>query len=291
MTKHRFSSPNGALRPAISVPLTLCAFFAAQWLGAWGFGQISSLLLSAWGVTDKSLPYAPAWLQTAIASYGALESAAGAIAACFAVLLCAKFLFRRPLRLHCRHILLGSGIGFALSAAAFAVCMLTGSTRCMAAGSVSIAAECITVIGTFFCALAPEALLGGVFFPLLRGNRWLRIAVFAALNLVMYVLGVYWTAPALLAAAALSAACAALYETKSFWAAAALRCFFSVFAHRLFGFSANGAPSLFFETYPVSRDWLTGGDLGLESGWLCAALFLLAAVLIIRRRKTVPTEE
>jgi len=280
MKKTLFLDAQGRLRMAFAAPFVLIAFFAAQVLGARGFALLSEALLGAWGVTGKTLPYAPAWLQTAITNYGSLEAIVQGLLGFLSVAFCAKFLRKRALCMRGRHILLGAGIGFGLSAAAFAVLFGTGSVRCMAAGGIYPLSELIAALGAIASAFAPEALLGGFFYPETHCRPWIAAALFTVLNALLYVLGAVWSLPSIACVLAMSAACAALYMRRSFAAAAALRSFFGIFAHRLFGFSATGAPGLFFETFPVARDWLTGGDLGLESGWLCAALFGLCAAFV-----------
>lgn len=284
MKRDLFFTHEGRMKMAFAAPIALIAFFASQYLAAAIFGALSAFALEQWGVTQKSLPYAPAWLQTAAASYPSIEALFSALFSFFAVSLCARFLRKRPIQLHFRHIPAGAGIGSCLSVAAFVLLYATDSVRTMACTPPGFWAEAFAFLGTAASVLATEALVGGFFFREadsagLFGRASLRIALFALLNALTYVLSAYWTLPALLSTAAMSVACAALYDRRSFLSAAALRCFWSFIAHRVLGFSASG---MFFETYPVSQDWLTGGDLGLESGWLCAILFSAAAVLILR---------
>ncbi len=264
----------------IASPLLVALFFAAQWLGAWLFGLGSQALLNLWGVTQKTLPYAPQWLQTLLSCYGSLEAIAQGLFGFAAAWLGAKYLRKKPIRLQFGHILSGAGIGFGLSAIAFVLLKCTGSVRTMGSGSVGILSEILTLLGAFFAVLGPEALLGGCFFDHLPKKNPLWLAVFALLNALLYILSAYWTPAAIIGALAMSAACALLYWKQSFLAAAALRCAWVFGAHRIFGFSANGAPGIFFETYPVSRDWLTGGAMGLEGGWLYAILLCAACAIL-----------
>lgn len=291
MKRDMFFDADGRLRMGLAAPAAIALYFAAQYIAAAGFGLISGALLKAWGVTAKSLPYAPHWLQTALAGIGSLESVVQGLAGLLAVWFCARFLRKRRLGLRAGHIGTGAGIGFALAAAAFVLLRTTDSVRCMAADRLYPLAELFAALGALGAALAPEALLGGFFAPEMRGRPWVRALTFMVLNALMYVLGAAWSVPAIACALAMSAACAVLYERLSFAAAAAMRGFFGVFAHRLFGFSAVGAPGMFFETYPVSRDWLTGGDAGLEAGWLCAALFAACAALAWKTMKKKKAEE
>lgn len=277
----RFSlrDARGRLRMALAAPVMLVSFFCAQYAAAWGLSALFSRLLQLWGVTNKTLPYAPDFLRTIVSCYGSLEMLLQGLAGFGAAALCALFLRKTRFSFRPGHILPGFGIGFGLSAVCFVLLRATDSVRCMAAGETSALAEGLHAAGVFAYALATEALIGGSLYSR-RLRPTLAVPLYAALNCAMYVLSVPFTLPALLGALALSAACSVLYQKRSFWAAAALRGAFSLSAHRLFGFSHTGAPGIFFETFPVSRDWLTGGDLGLESGWLCAVLFAACAALL-----------
>lgn len=278
----------GRLRTGWALILVLIACVFAQWLGAWGFSALTQKLFALWGVTEKSVSYAPQWLQTAIGCYGSLEAAAQGLCGLAAAWLGARFLLGQRLPGRIRHIFTGAGIGFALSALAFALLRLTDSVRTMPSGGMSPLAEVLSLLGALGSALAPEALLGGIVFALAAPHanislqKGLLFVAFALLNALLYALSCPWTPAALASLLCMSAACAMLYARQSWLGAVALRCFWSFSAHRIFGFSSTGLTGMFFETYPVSRDWLTGGDYGLESGWLCALLFAAATWCIYR---------
>lgn len=282
---------NGRMTTAWFVPLSLLLFFFAQWLGAWALGRISLGLFSVWGVTEKSIVYAHVWLQTAVGCYGSLEAAAQGLLSLLALSLAMRFLRKESLPFRLRHIFCGAGIGFALSGIAFAVLRLSGSVRTMPAAAVSPLGEALTLLGAFFAVLGPEALVGGVLFQTAFSAAEKTAAestrmeivlslLFALLGSLFYLLSCAPTPGAITVCLCMSLACTALYLRRSYLSAAAMRCFWTFSAHRVFGFSASGDAGMFLETYPVSRDWLTGGDLGLESGWLCALLFALAALAI-----------
>ena len=292
MSKNFFTGQSGALKNIFAVPAAVIAFFAAQFLGAWAFDSVAALLLELWGVTAKSLPYAPAWLRTCIASYSSLRMAFSGLTAASAVLLCARFLLKKRIFAPWRHIASGAGIGSCLSALAFLILYPTGCVRIMRASGIYPLAELISFAGAAAAAFSAEALLGGFLCSASSIRRsWIKRIAFTALGTVFYGLSAPWSLPALMSVGAMSALCALLYEKRSFWAAASVRCFWAFCAHRVLGFSANGVPGIFFETYPVSRDWLTGGDLGLESGWLCVLLFAAAALFVHRFTKNNPPEE
>ena len=275
----------------LAAPLTFAAFILIQALGVWAFDALAALLLEIWGVTAKTLLYAPAWLQTALASYFSLRSLVCGALGYGGVLLCARYLYKDRLHVQWRHIALGAGIGICLSALAFAILMPTGSVRTMKAHGVFPLAELFSFAGAAFSALSAESLLGGVLYRASRLRRpWLKRLVFVLLGALLYGLSASWSFLSILSVFAMSALCASLYEKRSFWASAAVRCFWAFGTHRIFGFSANGTPGIFFETYPVSRDWLTGGDFGLESGLLCAVLFA-AAAFIVQNLIQIPASE
>jgi len=280
MKRNLLRDAQGRLKPALAAPIVLVLYFASRILAGHGFVLLSAGLFRFWGLTDKSLPYAPLWLQICAANLLSLQSAVQSLFGLLCVLLCAKFLRKSPLRIRIRHIYLGAGIGFGLSAAAFVLLFCTGSVRCMPAAGVFPLAEAIVCLDALASAFAAEALLGGFLAPQLRVKPMARLVLMTAAGALLYVPTAYWTLPSIACVLAMAASCAVLYEKRSFAAAAALRGGFAVFAHRLLGFSAEGAPGIFFETYPVSRDWLTGGDFGLESGWLCAALFAAGAIVL-----------
>lgn len=271
---------NNRLRMGLAMPLAFALYFTAQLLGARGFGLLSAMILNAWGVTQKSLPYAPAWLSTLLSSYSALEAIASGLLGFFAIWLSTRIFRKRRLCPQCGHICLGACMGLTLSCLAFVLLYCVGGVRCMRSMHCSVLSEVLALLSAAAAALGPETLLGGLLYPEMHLRDGFSIALFTLLNALMYILSSYWTLPAILSVFAMSAACAVLYVCKSFWASAALRCFWIFGAHRIFGFSAAGVPGMFFETFPVSHDWLTGGDFELEAGWLCAILFTACALVI-----------
>lgn len=281
-----------AVKYAFFMPLTVGLYLLMQIFAPWAFDALSALLLETWGVTPKALPYAPLWLRTALASYASLRSLFAGAVSFSAMLLCMRFFAHIPCRVLWRHIALGAGIGICLSAAAFAILVPTGSARVMKSAGIYPLAEFISFAGASFAALSAESLLGGALWNAAKLKKiWFKRALFVLLGALMYGLSAPWHLLSLLTVCAMSALCVFLYEKRSFWAAAAVRCFWAFGVHRVFGFSANGTPGIFFETYPVSRDWLTGGDLGLESGLLCAVLFAAAAFIVCKFLKIPASEE
>ena len=264
-------------------------YAAAAALSLWGTGALYGALARSWGLSGRTYPYAPGWMRALIASWGSLAAAAQGLLCLGCAALAARFFAKRALQWRGGHFLTGAGIGCLCALAAFALLRLTDSVRSAPSGGTGLFFELSALAAALGSALAPEALIGGLLWPEARGrwNRWICLAAFVLLDAAMYAIGApraVWGWVCLIAQAA---ACAALYERSSWLAAAGLRAAWHFVAYRLCGFSATGAGGAFLETFPVSRDWLTGGDLGLEGGVCAAALFFLATALIwLRGAKT-----
>ena len=63
-----------AVKYAFFMPLAVGLYLLIQIFAPWAFDSLSAQLMEIWGVTTKTLPYAPLWLRTALSSYASLRS-------------------------------------------------------------------------------------------------------------------------------------------------------------------------------------------------------------------------
>lgn len=286
-----FRRPDGSLPSGTTVALALALVCAAYFLAGFALSALTSLMLSLWGVTDATYPYAPGWLRLCLTRYALIDISIRFAACSLAAYIACRIAKKTPLPGRNRHLAWGMLIGFFSALFCYAILRLTDSVRTLPGQGASALNEGLYIAAIGSRAWAIETLVGGVFWPNLRkrfSRPMLAFALCVPINALSWLITGAFEPKALLCEVAMALVCCALYERGSFRAAAGFRFAWSVAAYRAFGFSVAGGAGLWIETFPVAKDWLTGGDAGLEAGLLAAALFLLyATALLIRQKRPI----
>lgn len=195
-----------------------------------------------------------------------------------------------------RHLLIGAGIGLALSAATVGILALFGAYTITGWGSV---AGALAVAGTM-CAIAvsEEVFFRGVVFRFLRG-RWgagVALGGSAILFGLVHLLNPgasLWGAVAIAIEAGLMLG-AAYLATGSLWLAIGLHFGWNFATVGIFGTVTSGAEARDSLVTAVTSgpDWLSGGSFGPEGSIVAIAVCSIATLLMLlkaRRRSTVVT--
>jgi hypothetical protein len=279
---------DGALHRFVKLILALAALLLAAWAVPLGLTALFQALFSAWGVTGETVSLAPGWAQALFGGWlyvnGFIQGAAISLAAW----LCGRWLNER--------VRMGKGIGIgllagALAAAALVICFRL--TDVMRFGhALSRPAFSVLTPMLLFYVMAQAlgaALAAGLIGKILAG--WHRALGFVGCALGYWALFGRWTVFGALGGALFGLLLWGMYEKKGGVAPAfGFLAAFSVLTVAVFGLPPWQQGAL-YETYPVSKPWLTGGDLGPWAGLamtVVLALFTLVWVLQGRRTKAAP---
>ena len=269
--------------------LTVVSLYLGRVAALWGLAEC----FSAWNLNAKTLPYAPAWAQTAAALSGEIADVfALALAAALGFSLARVFKlfparpepgacpFRVPRARPLPKILLFFAVGAALSLALIGLLLAVKSVR-MPRSRIAWEAETLVLLlrDALLCACLP--LLTRVLpFPLLSSGIG-----FAAISAVLQgiLCGLLWGrfSPTLCASALLCGlGWAWIYRAHaSCLPEIAFSFAFRAVARRAFGYlSTNGV-------YSVSENWLTGAEFGgLEGSGILFIVLTAAALALLYRR-------
>lgn len=185
-----------------------------------------------------------------------------------------------------RHLLIGTGIGVALSAATIGILALFGAYTITGWGSVTGA---LAVAGTM-CAVAvsEEVFFRGVVFRLLRG-RWgvgVALGVSAMLFGLVHLINPgasLWGAVAIAIEAGLMLG-AAYLATGSLWLAFGLHFGWNVASVGVFGTVASGAEARDSLVTAVTSgpEWFSGGSFGPEGSVIAILVCLVTTAVLLR---------
>jgi hypothetical protein len=281
---------NGALCRFVKLILALAALLLAAWAVPLGLTALFQALFSAWDVTGETVSLAPGWAQALFGGWlyvnGCIQGAAISLAAWFiGPLLGTRVRMGKGLFVGLLAGAVAAGVlliffrltdvmrfGYALSSPAFS-----------ALTPVLILYLLIQALGASLAALIIGEILSG----------WNRPSALIGCALVYALLFGRWT-PIGLAGGALFGVSLWLAREKKGGVALAFG-FLSAFSFltvAVFGMPPWQQGAL-YETYPVSKPWLTGGETGPWAG--LAMLLILAGLtaalaLPDRRTKAAPPE-
>ena len=253
------------------------------------FQRLYTFMMGVWGVTQSNVGRAPGWIRWLYRWSEALASIAqGALLVCFALALNA--LTHRKGRPAAKGFFSGALPGAAGALALWGALMLMGSVRLgwrltRPAFSTSTLSLFLT---TLALALGEAAFLYGAAY----GEMKRRMPRRAALGIMLIVRAATsaWAAPmhpvAWLNGALTALACCLMADWRGASTAAGFRFAWNYLSQGVLGFA--GASAALYETYPVNRYWLCGGNAGPAAGWMQAAVTLLLAALMARRAGLMP---
>jgi hypothetical protein len=278
----------GALRRWVKLLLALAALLLAAWAVPLGLTALFQALFSAWGVTAETVSRAPGWAQALYGGWlyvnGLTQGAAMALAA---------WGMGRALN---ERVRMGKGTVLGLAAGALATVALILSFRLLDVArfghALSKPAFSVLTPMLLFYVLAQAlgaALAAGLIGKILAG--WRRALAFAGCAAAYWALFGRWTAFGAVNGALFGLLLWGMYEKKGGVAPAfGFLAMFSALTNAVFGMPPWQQGAL-YETYQVSKPWLTGGELGPWAGlgmMVILALFTLAWALQSRRTKAAP---
>ena len=274
----------GALRRWVKLILALAALLLAAWAVPLGLTALFQRLFSLWGVTAGTVSRAPGWAQALYGGWlyvnGFVQGAAIALAAW----LCGRALDER--------VRMGKGMALGLTAGALAAAALIGCFRLLDVARFGHALSrpefSVLTPMLLFYAVAQAlgaALAAGLIGKILAG--WRRALGFAGCAIAYWALFGRWTALGAVNGALFGLLLWGMYEKKGGVAPAfGFLAMFSAMTVAVFGMPPWQQGAL-YETYQVSKPWLTGGELGPWAGLgMTAVLALLTLVWALQNRKT-----
>ncbi|MFD5224508.1 CPBP family intramembrane glutamic endopeptidase [Microbacterium sp. NPDC058342] len=185
-----------------------------------------------------------------------------------------------------RHLLVGIGVGLALSAVTIGILALFGAYRITGWGSL---AGALAVVGTM-CAIAvsEEVLFRGVLFRLIQG-RWGAGAALGASAIIFGLMHLLnpgasvWGAITIAIEAGLMLG-AAYLVTGSLWLAIGLHFGWNVATVGIFGTVVSGAEAResLVTAVTAGPDWFSGGGFGPEGSIVAVLVCSAATVLFLR---------
>jgi hypothetical protein len=283
MAARIFLDKQGALRHWVRLSIALPTVLLTAWLVPLAMTRLFQWLFPVWGVTAETVKRAPGWAQVLYGGWaylnGALQGAAMALAA---------WLLGPALRARMR---MGKGLGKGLlagTAAAFTLILVFRLLDVMRFGG-ALSRPAFSWLTPLVTLYMVSQALGAAMAVLLLGellSGWHRLAAIAGCGLLYALLFGRWT-PVGFATGALFGASMFLMREKNGGVAPAFGFLaaFSIFTVAVFGMPPWQQGAL-YETYPVSKPWLTGGADGPWSGiMMLAMLAALTWVLALQNRK------
>ena len=255
--------------------LYLGVFYGVLFGLAGGFGA----LFNAWGLTTDNLYRAPVWAQRVVAWHSDFAYAAAYVLSGIAGFL----MTQRCVRSRARSLWIGVGAGALIAALLTAVALCLDCMRLewpLSEPSLSVAqmaSAAVLVVGK----LSGEILTKRILFER-AGRRTVGYALVCAATFLMMRA---WTDAAMALNTVLAAVVGcALYERGGLAASAGFPCAMYLWFGLIFawpGMSISASP--LYALYHVSDAWLTGGNMGAMSGWGCAILLMIGAILLLHR--------
>jgi len=279
----------GALRRGVRLILALAALLLSAWAVPFLLTRLSALMFSVWGVTAENAGRAPGWVQGLYGGWLYLVSLAQGGAIALAALLAGRSLGFR--------VRMGKGIAFGLllGAGAAAGMILAFRLADVMRFGHALSRPQWSGLAVLLAVSAAAQALGAALATGLVGEAlsgWRRPLALAGCAGFYALLFGRWT-PAGLASGALFGLLTWLWREKKggFSPAFGFLAMFSVLTVAVFGLPP-WQPGALYETYPVSKPWLTGGEAGPWAGLfltaLLAALTLAAALPSRRARAAAP---
>ncbi len=278
----------GALRRGVKLTAALLAVLAAAWAVPLGLTALFQALFSAWGVTSETVTRAPGWARWLFGGFlyvnGFVQGAAISLAAVW---------IGRALG---ERVRLGKGLWQGVAAGALAAAVLIAFFRVtdvMRFGH-ALSSPQISVLTPMLMLYVLLQALGAVLAVGLIGqvlSGWHRVLAYLGCAACYAVLFGRWTFVGFLNSALFGLLLWWMREKKGGVAPAfGFLAAFSFLVVGVFGMPPwqQGAP---YETYEVSKSWLTGGGMGPWAGLFMTAILLgliLALALPSRRTKSAP---
>ena len=274
----------GALRRFVKLILALATLLLAAWAVPLGLTALFQRLFSVWGVTGETVTRAPGWAQGLFGGFLYVNGFVQGAAIALATWLIGHALGER--------VRMGKGLAMGIAAGALvaialvAFFRLTDVMRFGHALSRPVWSGLTPMLLVYVIAQALGAVLAaGLVGQVLSG--WHRMLGFLGCAAAYAVLFGRWTAVGLINSALFGLLLWGTHEKKGEVAPAfGFLAAFSVLTVAVFGMPPWQQGAL-YETYAVSKPWLTGGSMGPWSGLAMTAILLaLTAALALPSRKT-----
>lgn len=282
--KRMFLDEKNALRLLVRLVLALLAVLAAAWAVPLGLTKLFERLFSIWGVTGENVGRAPGWVQGLYGGWLYLNGIAQG-----AVIALAAWYSGRALGARIR---MGKGLYTGLLAGALTAGILLAAFRLLdvmrfghALTRPALSALTPMLALYVLSQALGAALATGLIGELLAGRH--RLLAIAGCAVFYALLFGRWTPVSLAGGALFGVLLWLLREKKGGLAPAfGFLAAFSFLTVTVFGMPPWQSGAL-YETYPVSKPWLTGGDAGPWAGFaMTAILAALTLALALRDRKT-----
>ena len=270
-----FLDKQGALHRWARLVIALLTVLLSAWLVPLLMTKLFQWLFPVWGVTAETVGRAPSWAQLLYGGWaylnGTLQGAAMALAA---------WLLGPALGARVRA---GKGLSAGLlagAAAAFALVLIFRLLDVMRFGG-ALSRPAFSLLTPLVMLYMVSQALSVALVVLLLGeilSGWHRLAAILGCALLYALLFGRWTPVGLASGALFGASIWLAREKKGGFAPAfGFLTMFSVLTVAVFGMPPWQQGAL-YETYPVSKPWLTGGADGPWSGLLM--LFVLAVITV-----------
>lgn len=278
-----FLAADGSLRRWIKLLAALAAVLAAAWAVPLLLTALFQALFAAWGVNGETVARAPGWAQ---ALYGGWLYVNGALQGAAIVLAAWQIgrMLGEPVRM-------GKGIATGLLAGALSAMLLIALFRLldvMRFGHVLSAPAFSTLTPMLLLYVLAQA-LGAVLATGLIGqvlSGWHRALGYGSCAAIYALLFGRWTVLGVLNSVLFGLLLWHARERKGGVAAAfGFLAAFSVWSVAVFGMPPWQQGAL-YETYHVSKPWLTGGGMGPWAGFaMTVVLTAIIAALVLPNRK------
>lgn len=255
-----------------------------------GFGTLYGLrlllgfafgrLFDAWGLTSDNLAYVPMFARQIVYWHTDFTYIL-AYAACILVSALVAKNWSKPAANDARLAGIGALAGFGSGALLSTAALLVDSMRLeRPLGEISLSPALISgLIVVLLGCICGEMLSKRLIFDPVRQRygRWVAyaataiVAIFADLTPMGALNGILM---ALIGCV--------FYERGGMLASAALRAGWMIWTNLVFAWPGSGSASM-YRMYTVSEIWLTGGNAGAEAGFGCTLLWMIIAVILLRK--------
>lgn len=283
-----FLDRGGQLRRGFRLTIALAAVLLAAWAVPTAMTALFGRLFDVWGVTSESVTRAPGWAQLLYGGFTYVSGFAQGAAIWLAARLVGRALGARvEMR---KGLLAGIAVGVGVALGMLAILRLLDVMRFGHA----LTRPALSALTPMLMAFLVAQALGAVVAVALIGeilSGWHRALAYAGSALAYALLFGRWT-PIGLMSGALFGGLIWLTREKKGGVAPALGFLtaFSVLTASVFGMPPWSQGAL-YETYHVSKPWLTGGGAGPWAGLLLPAILLLLIAALVRpsrRTKAAP---